>query len=325
MSKRGPKIGDAVSLWNFAPSPGFTKEEVVILKYCLMYYGVGRWVQILESGYLSGKLIQQLNGQTQRLIGQQSLAAYTGLCVDLDKIREDNDKKDGERKGGLLINSGPNPTKTLRAKWQAEAKAKYGLSEEVRQSYKDALDQFKLEKDKSLIEEHLSLEDPIETKSLDKKALVGVLKKLRVNLKALHGVWEKNKGKEVTGEAGDGVSSGLKGEGVGGKSDGAAAPTRIKGEGKENTTPVSRGGKGKGKGRKSIEVGVSRGENKMSKKAGGKTKRHDKSVHPGESADPEVLQQILAMGFTKKYAMDALKETNFVLEDAVNWLMLNCA
>ena len=29
----------------------------------------------------AGKLIQQLNGQTQRLLGQQSLAAYTGLQV----------------------------------------------------------------------------------------------------------------------------------------------------------------------------------------------------------------------------------------------------
>ena len=77
MSKRGPKIGDAISLWNFAPSPGFTKEEVVILKYCLILR-VGRWVQILDSGFLPGKLIQQLNCQTQRLIGQQSLAAYTG-------------------------------------------------------------------------------------------------------------------------------------------------------------------------------------------------------------------------------------------------------
>ena len=39
-----------------------------------MKYGVGRWVQILDTGLLPGKLIQQLNGQTQRLIGQQSLA-----------------------------------------------------------------------------------------------------------------------------------------------------------------------------------------------------------------------------------------------------------
>ena len=39
-----------------------------------MKYGVGKWVQILETGLLPGKLIQQLNGQAQRLLGQQSLA-----------------------------------------------------------------------------------------------------------------------------------------------------------------------------------------------------------------------------------------------------------
>ena len=46
-----------------------------------MKYGVGRWVQILDTGLLPGKLIQQLNGQTQRLIGQQSLAGSAGSAV----------------------------------------------------------------------------------------------------------------------------------------------------------------------------------------------------------------------------------------------------
>lgn len=93
--------------WNFTPAPGWTKEEAQILKLCLMKHGVGRWIQILETGLLPGKLIQQLNGQTQRLLGQQSLAAYTGLQVDIDRIRADNDKLvDAERKNGLVINSG---------------------------------------------------------------------------------------------------------------------------------------------------------------------------------------------------------------------------
>lgn len=70
----GPKIGDAASLWNFSPSPGWTKDEVLVLKAALAKFGIGRWVQIMDSGLLPGKLIQQLNGQTQRLLGQQSLA-----------------------------------------------------------------------------------------------------------------------------------------------------------------------------------------------------------------------------------------------------------
>ena len=72
-----------------------------------MKHGVGRWVQIMETGLLPGKLTQQLNGQTQRLLGQQSLAAYTGLQVDIDRIRADNEKLvEAERKNGLVIYSG---------------------------------------------------------------------------------------------------------------------------------------------------------------------------------------------------------------------------
>jgi hypothetical protein len=72
-----------------------------------MKHGVGRWVQILDSGLLPGKLIQQLNGQTQRLLGQQSLAAYTGLRVDIDRIRQDNEARvDAQRKSGLIIYDG---------------------------------------------------------------------------------------------------------------------------------------------------------------------------------------------------------------------------
>lgn len=57
---------------------GWTREEVYALKICLMRFGVGKWVQITNSGILPGKLIQQLNGQTQRLLGQQSLAGAVG-------------------------------------------------------------------------------------------------------------------------------------------------------------------------------------------------------------------------------------------------------
>ena len=141
-----------------------------------MKYGVGRWVQILDTGLLPGKLIQQLNGQTQRLLGQQSLAgdrylqrsqhlpwpvpvikanllpaAYTGLQVDIDRIRTDNElKTQAERKGGLIIwsgrksqvaweprphkwtlthlNSAANPTKKMKDEWRVEGQAKYAPS-----------------------------------------------------------------------------------------------------------------------------------------------------------------------------------------------------
>jgi hypothetical protein len=115
---------------------------VLALKLALEKFGIGRWVQIVDSGVLPGKLIQQLNGQTQRLLGQQSLAgatvlactpgfvccarrgsrppcalsprhnhrtAFTGLHVDVDAVRKDNEAKQGPdvvRKSGLIINAG---------------------------------------------------------------------------------------------------------------------------------------------------------------------------------------------------------------------------
>ena len=56
------------------PSPGWTEAEIAVLRMCLLKHGVGRWTRIIDSGLLPGKLIQQLSGQTQRLMGQQSLA-----------------------------------------------------------------------------------------------------------------------------------------------------------------------------------------------------------------------------------------------------------
>ena len=198
MSKRGPKIGDAVSLWNFAPSPGFTKDEVKILRICLMCLGVGRWVQILDTGLLPGKLIQQLNGQTQRLLGQQSLAAYTGLCLDLDRIRADNSKKEGERKGGLLINSGPNPTKELREKWQKEAKEKYGLSDQEKKECRELLETWKKEKEEKKLRDTLHSWRPLELESMEREKLLSLLGKMRTNLKELHKLVPKDSNSPTT-------------------------------------------------------------------------------------------------------------------------------
>ena len=128
----GPKIGDARSLWNFTPSPGWTKDECATLRLCLMKFGIGRWMQIVESGVLPGKQIQQLNGQTQRLLGQQSLAEYTSMHVDVDRIREENNTKTGPeiyRKSGLITNTGGKLKKEAAQTLRAENKAKYGLSE----------------------------------------------------------------------------------------------------------------------------------------------------------------------------------------------------
>lgn len=113
-------------------SPGWSREEAETLKLLLMRHGVGRWVRISDSGLLPGKQIQQLSAQTQRLLGQQSLAAFTGLQVDVDRIRADNEARvDAPRKAGLIVNSGPNPTREIVKLLRAEAEKRYGLSREA--------------------------------------------------------------------------------------------------------------------------------------------------------------------------------------------------
>ncbi|KAL0037870.1 hypothetical protein WJX79_003094 [Trebouxia sp. C0005] len=192
--KRGPKVGDAASLWNFTPSPGWTKEEAQILKLCLMKYGVGRWVQILDTGLLPGKLIQQLNGQTQRLIGQQSLAAYTGLQVDIDRIRADNaGRTDVERKSGLIIWSGPNPNKKMRDEWRKEAQSRFGLAKEELKDVDELLEEV-TKKVHQLKPQRQSRSPGIplvsllesETHDLPREQKLALLKQLRKGLQLLH-------------------------------------------------------------------------------------------------------------------------------------------
>ena len=37
------KIAESKSLWNYALSPGWTIQEVEILKIALMKFGIGKW------------------------------------------------------------------------------------------------------------------------------------------------------------------------------------------------------------------------------------------------------------------------------------------
>ncbi len=61
---------------------------------------------------MPGKSIGQIYMQTQRLLGQQSLAEFMGLHLDLEVIYHDNMKKTGVlRKNNFIINTNDNPTK----------------------------------------------------------------------------------------------------------------------------------------------------------------------------------------------------------------------
>ena len=68
--------------------------------------------------------------QTQRLVGQQSLAEFMGLHLNLEKLWEFNNAKRGPnhiRKAGLLINMGDNPTKAQVYKKREANKKRFGL------------------------------------------------------------------------------------------------------------------------------------------------------------------------------------------------------
>ena len=127
------KVSTSRSLWNFALSPGWSPQEVEILKLSLMKYGIGRWSKICASDCLPTKNISQMYIQTQRLLGQQSLAEFMGLHIDLEAVFMRNLERRKDKSGkwalkaGLLINVGDNYTKKDIERAKAENIRKYGL------------------------------------------------------------------------------------------------------------------------------------------------------------------------------------------------------
>lgn len=96
-----------------------------------MYFGVGQWTKITKSGRLPGKTQAQIFLQTQRMLGQQSLAEFKGLRLHIDEVFAANKKRDGLRKnGGILINTGNNATPAEVARKLEENRKLYALSEE---------------------------------------------------------------------------------------------------------------------------------------------------------------------------------------------------
>jgi hypothetical protein len=70
-----------------------------------------------------------MNLQTQRLLGQQSLAEFMGLHVHMDKVFGDNAKKMGvQRKNKFIINTGDNLTAKEREIKIKQNHMKYGLT-----------------------------------------------------------------------------------------------------------------------------------------------------------------------------------------------------
>ena len=305
----GPKIGDARSLWNFTPSPGWTKDECATLRLCLMKFGIGRWVQIVDSGVLPGKQIQQLNGQTQRLLGQQSLAEYTGMHVDVDRIREDNNEKTGPdiyRKNGLITNTGGKLKKEAMQALRAENKAKYGLSEtEIAEIVlPDPPSKKKLGADAYMGKNHNKggvagltrrMEKcrrtadvlTVDVDALARPAKMALLKALRARLVVLTTAAEE--GRVL-------------------KENKAKAAAKPKPEAKKRAASSKR---------KSVDS-ASGEENDAP------TPKRD-TARRASAGCGGVVGQLVAMGFDKKKAAEAVKEVGNDTMECVNWLVVNCA
>ena len=65
----------------------------------------------------------------QAEMGQQSLGAFLGLHVDIDRVCRDNKRKSGKRKYGMLVNEGDKLTKELKIEMKEANRKQYGLSE----------------------------------------------------------------------------------------------------------------------------------------------------------------------------------------------------
>ncbi|KAJ1979787.1 hypothetical protein H4R34_002689 [Dimargaris verticillata] len=127
------RSNDSASLWNCTLSPGWSREEVQVLRKALMRFGIGNWAKIIESQCLIGKTIAQMNLQTQRMLGQQSTAEFAGLHLDPLIFGELNSQKQGphiKRKNNCIVNTGAKLTREEIKRRLQENKAAYELSEE---------------------------------------------------------------------------------------------------------------------------------------------------------------------------------------------------
>ena len=345
--------------WNFTPSPGWTREEARILKLCLLKYGIGKWVQILDTGLLPGKMIQQLNGQTQRLLGQQSLAAYTGLRLDVDRIRADNEAlSDAQvtRKAGLIINDGDKLTKEEKAALQEASKATYALTREQMEAVDSALEEIysARTKDDEELARHRGLVESLMKEVAEgvrpgREVMAGWTREEKVErLKALHGrlveaqaVYRYHVSREVgavfqrkhkaEGREREARDGGVENDAVvanGGVVVGSCQ-TGVGNASKAKKAPGKRGGKkfntnGKLISKRGKKADAS-SEDEVIEGMDGELDDVAMTARECRDAEHEAnISALVSMGFGRRQALDALEEANGSVEGAVEWLMVHC-
>ena len=57
-------VHESGSVWNYSLSPGWTFQEVEVLKILLKKFGVGKWSDIVDSNCLPSKSKMQIYRQT---------------------------------------------------------------------------------------------------------------------------------------------------------------------------------------------------------------------------------------------------------------------
>ena len=313
---------------------GWTKAEVENLVIVLKKFGVGRWVQIVDSGALPGKQIQQLNGQTQRLLGKQSLAEYTGLQLDVLAVKQANDALTGEdvvRKNGLITNQGGKMEKEqLKAKREENVRL-YGLTPEqieaieipkpVRDAGLGAAAYMGKNHNKGGVNGGLGPTkrvvnvDEVKVEELNEEEKVEVLKQLRKRLLAVRmaNTSDTNVNSE-TAAAMMTTTTTTKKNTV--KEDNANATV------KDVTNVVANEAKKTAAGKRA--AGAKKPDAKMTKKSK-KSKKNDDDGDDGDdspSAEGPV-EMLVNMGFTKKMAKDAIRETGGDISAATEWLFAN--
>ena len=291
-------------------------------------FGVGRWVQIVDSGALPGKQIQQLNGQTQRLLGKQSLAEYTGLNLDVLAVKQANDALTGEdvvRKNGLITNQGGKMSKEeLKAKREENVRL-YGLTPEqieaievpkpVRDAGLGAAAYMGKNHNKGGVNGGLGPMkrvvnvDEVKVGELNEEEKVEVLKQLRKRLLAVR---MANTSSENS------------------KEDELQTTTTTTSEENANVTVKDVTNVVANEAKKTAGVAAGKRAAVAKKPAAKKTKKSRKSKNDDDDDDDDnspsaegPVEMLVNMGFTKKMAKDAIRETGGDISAATEWLFAN--
>ena len=88
-------------------SMGWTRAETKQLRKLIQLYGMGAWMDILNSWMLPGKTVSQMVAKTIKMLGQQSIKQFQGMRIDPKLIRKlVVSKRKGYKEGEVMKGAG---------------------------------------------------------------------------------------------------------------------------------------------------------------------------------------------------------------------------